>query len=583
METQNHTSPPPSVSNIPVQSNSSSNSISKPSTSLEEEITNYLPKIIQSSLSSQTSPYTPTLYYEDFEIDVIIKDYICSLCKGVICNAVLDTCGHCFCAKCYKTFQTLCGGNIKCPINGELLGEYPTLFSFVSSIIDRQIIVCHFHQEGCLFKGEVKDYLTHLDNECPKIKIKCNLEGCQEVIAREQMEEHQKKCDFRNLQCEYCKELTPYLKLVSHHSICPKYKLQCTLGCGCVIERECYGEHLKNVCTKAPVKCECELFGCNVECVRDKMNEHIKNSMHEHMILMFKYFNTENKKINEMFETELKKLQEKVITNNNQQQQINNNFLGKKTERLPLQTPHPPLPIPTNTLPTNTQQQQLTTRQFFLNTKGFSRTAAFIDEYVPLNNSNNINEVNLTQTYDQSFIQTNNLSEKPACFDMVNLPPGFKITNNSIKMISSLNSAHKYIFASTSVPNNKKTTWKVTFLNNPKWIGFGLCDKTIVLNNKMSFYSTNKTFNHGSFLISTNIFSWNCKVIKENNTFLNCSKIKKGDVVLLEYNPLCKELLIKCGALQKKLTEVEPIESTELTICFVFLSEGDEVELTLLE
>ena len=75
----------------------------------------------------------------------------------------------------------------------------------------------------------------------------------------------------------------------------------------------------------------------------------------------------------------------------------------------------------------------------------------------------------------------------------------------------------------------------------------------------------------------------NGEFLIKNNTFLNCSKLKKGDVVLLEYNPLCKELLIKCGALQKKLTEVEPIESTELTICFVFLSEGDELELTLLE
>ena len=579
METPSTTNPETPPSNIQVQSLSSPNSISKPSISLEEEITNYLPKIIQSSLSSQTSPYTPTLYYEDFEIDLIVKDYICSLCKGVICNAVLDTCGHCFCAKCYKTFQTLCGGNIKCPINGKILDGYPTLFSFVSSIIDRQIIVCHFHQEGCSFKGEVKDYLTHLDNECPKIKIKCNLEGCQEIIAREQMEEHQKKCDFRNIQCEYCKELTPYLKLVSHHSICPKYKLQCTLGCGCVIERECYDEHLKNVCSKALVKCECELFGCNVECVRDKMSEHINNSIHEHMILMFKYFNTENKKINETLESEIKKLQEKITTNNNQQQQQINTFLGKKTERTFLQTSPSPLPM-------NTQQQQQTaTRQFLLPTKGFSRTNASIDEYPSINNTNNnTNETNTTSTtYEQPFIQTKNLSEKPAYFDMVNLPPGFKIVNNSIKMTSSLNSTHKYIFASTNVPNNKKTIWKVTFLNHPKWIGFGLCDKTIVLNNKMSFFSTNKAFNHGSFLISTNTFSWNCKVVKENNTFLNCSKLKKGDVVLLEYNPLCKELLIKCGALQKKLTEVEPIESTELTICFVFLSEGDELELTLLE
>ena len=77
-----------------------------------------------------SSIYVRVLDKEQFlaESQIIIKEFICTLCLGVFYNPVIDPCGHVFCNHCLSTFFKY--NKTICPFTGK-----PYLITDVSKLL----------------------------------------------------------------------------------------------------------------------------------------------------------------------------------------------------------------------------------------------------------------------------------------------------------------------------------------------------------------------------------------------------------------------------------------------------------------
>ena len=85
---------------------------------------------------------------------------------------------------------------------------------------------------------------------------------------------------------------------------------------------------------------------------------------------------------------------------------------------------------------------------------------------------------------------------------------------------------------------------------------------------------------HGSYLISTNGYTWNCNNEEENNRQIELPEISKGTIMEIIFNKAAKQLTFKVGGSTVKLTNVTPLIAGDkmLTPCVVFLHSGNSVE-----
>ncbi len=480
---------------------------------------------------------------------------------------------------------------MKCPVTEQNIAEKPSPFPFVEAILEKQLLMCANHDKGCEWQNTLKEYFTHLNNDCQKQVIKCPFDDCAFETEREKMEEHKKNCDFRKVECSYCHDYFIFSALDFHLTECQKFILDCPLGCEEKIAREDVDRHIKDFCMNSIVKCPLYEFGCEKEIIRREVNDHVRESQSEHLILLankFKSFFSEiekrYEKINDDFTTFKQQVEDKL--NLSQQRSLTrmkrsrpdsepNEYDSFPLKKQKLNNDEPSLAA-LGFIPESTQiiQKRTENRE---NQKTATKEDMLLIKAEEMENEQNLYE-------NLNGINSNNRDGasdiKSDMFDTENLPSGAMIKNNCISFKSGKKSEHTYVFTSMKLSSTKKTKWKCTLLHYSNWIALGLCDKKQVLSNKMKFYSSRKGFNHGSYLISTNNYIWNCKNPKENNICISLPHIEDGDVFYFEYDPIEKSLLISTTSFTKKLTGVEPISDEKLTPCMVFLYSGNEIQIT---
>ena len=162
-------------------------------------------------------------------------------------------------------------------------------------------------------------------------------------------------------------------------------------------------------------------------------------------------------------------------------------------------------------------------------------------------------------------------------------PDHFIITNNIIRYVGMTRSEHRYIFLNKTIDNNSSLynfRWTVRLLTTSPWLGVGLCDSVQVTKNNFKFSSNDAQRNHGSFLISSNKYSWNCNVSSENNKLISISEMKKGEEIKMEYDLSSKRLCFEINGNTLELTCVVPaFPGEKLTPCVVFLHKDDAIEV----
>ncbi len=549
-----------------------------------------------------------------------MEDYICPLCKGLLLNPVIDSCSHTFCKDCFEKYY-----NIKkqCPITKKKLSINDlTHVDVISKSIGKKEMKCKNYNKGCNWIGKVSDIDFHLKNECLKSLIKCTFKNCNKMIMREELENHIQNCEFREEKCNDCQKMFPFKEIMEHFNLCTKKKIKCVQGCGAIIERGEMDSHIKNFCENSVVDCKFKEFGCMDKFKKREMNVKMESGCYMHLNLIADYLLQMSKQLKEndeklnRFQLEIETLNNKFdkfknneennsnkanIINNNNNNDNNNNNINNKNNNNGKNNNN------TINLNNNNKNNNVTHN----NTINLNNN--IINNNNNGNNNHNINQINknilhyqkikdplqnkklIIEIRNDSILNKKREREKSEVkineniFDTNKMNQLITIKGNKASYNASYADSHVYLFSSPEydidIRDNKIRTWKVNLLNKSKWIAFGLCDKTLVLSNNQLFCTNLKDihFNNGSYLISSNGFSWNCNNKLENNKKIDFPNFNEILSFKLTFNPNNFELCFYYDLkLIKKLTNVKPISSGKtLTPCIVFLDNNNEIELLL--
>ena len=533
------------------------------------------------------------------EISHLLNYYKCLLCNGLAYPPVLDTCNHLFCKECfalsYEQSQT-------CPITALPLQSTANEIKVIESNLSRYEIYCKHREQGCLWKDKLSSYEQHINVTCPYEIISCPNEGCSLQSKRSDVEKHMVICVHRLEECEWCSVKVKVVNMKSHRQVCPKMKVECRNACGMKVERSEMDKHVKEECILEKVGCVFKKYGCGCkEMLRKDMKEYMKSNMDTHVEMLVRVVEGYERKM-EMFEKEYRELRgiverqgnminvlnrareykEGIVnaiegncpTNNNNKDDnkcisSNSNRYGNRNYCNIMNTNkvmfHSHIPPP-STLNNNTHLVTQQRNNIINHNPSFISRKTFRSRSPP------------QSPYPQLKCIPTNIFSKP----LIN-PEHFIITNNIIRYIGITRCEHRYIFLNKTIDINSalsKFRWTIRLLTTSPWLGIGLCDYDQVAKNNFKFSSNDAQRNHGSFLISSNKYSWNCNVSAENNKLINISEMKKGEEVKMEYDLLSKRLSFEIDGNMLELTCVVPVFPGEkLTPCVMFLHKDDAIEV----
>ena len=146
---------------------------------------------------------------------------------------------------------------------------------------------------GCQWAGERGDLDQHLnessvEGECQFVTVACSYSCGEEIKRCEIMEHKMNECPSRPFTCQYCNYEATYTEVtIEHWLLCEKYPLQCPNDCGGdVIKRQDLEEHLDEECPLQVVECEFSHAGCEFECQRQYMQDHVSENMKTHLFMV---------------------------------------------------------------------------------------------------------------------------------------------------------------------------------------------------------------------------------------------------------------------------------------------------------
>lgn len=534
--------------------------------------------------SEKANEYIPELPISLFVLSCqsVIKDYICPLCGGVIKDPVVDLCGHIFCKKCFNISYAK---NQVCPITKEQLLSQPTNVIIIAQILEKQKLYCKNKDDGCEWEGSLRELDEHLNKYCSKQKVQCTNEGCNVELLREEIPNHLNVCLFKKESCDYCNAIMVVNEKEEHLKVCPKVEVLCDQNCGMKLPREELKIHKKDYCSYSILQCPYVEYGCDdKEIFRKDFNDKMDKDVGKHLLLLVNIIDKFGKKIENL----QKEIQEQKAPEN-MKKIIDDYFKTNKNipntiTLIPQEKNKSSQPINNNSITPGEGTLSSVKNDIQFITKKHER-----ENNIESNESDNELDVpivftaNPLSTPSKSISSTH--SKDTPFFDIVNLKSSISIIGMVARFSSNTRPEHTFLFTSKNINTTTCAdypSWKIKILTSSLWLGFGLCDKKKVLSNRMRFISprNDRTSYHGSYLISTNGYTWNCNNENENNRQIELPVIDKGTIVEIIYNKNAKELSFKIGESTIKLTKVCPIieGNKMLTPCVVFLHTGNSVE-----
>lgn len=135
-----------------------------------------------------------------------------------------------------------------------------------------------------------------------------------------------------------------------------------------------------------------------------------------------------------------------------------------------------------------------------------------------------------------------------------------------------------YVFYLFIIDGSKKICWGIKVLKFVGWVGVGICLKSQI--SKASYHFNYGNTGHGSYLISTNGYSWSHSV-KEFNSAYKSFLFNVNDTIYIQYDPSNKKLSFKKNKTNEHfvLDIVDPPANDEFYPCANICSNGDTVEI----
>ena len=219
-------------------------------------------------------------------------DLLCKICQYPARDPVLtECCGQNFCSHCLERYlQSTVIDHGRCPYCRE--EKFKTMpDKKTGRHVLNQKVFCPHKYHGCTWIGELRSMEDHVNENdssnsigCPFTELQCS-NGCGVVMQRRLVEGHLKsECELREVKCEYCNTTGSYQWInSSHHEECPKYPVECPNHCEVGhVRREEINGHLEE-CSLAIVECPYAAVGCESVVRRREEMEHVMGSVGQHM------------------------------------------------------------------------------------------------------------------------------------------------------------------------------------------------------------------------------------------------------------------------------------------------------------
>lgn len=490
-----------------------------------------------------------------------LKNFICPICNGVFFNPIFDECGHTFCLSCYETFHNLYG---KCPVTKKNISAQPIPVLLISKILDKQILYCINKEKGCKWEGALSLLNEHLQKDCLQEEIECPNKECKLKIRRCMIDAHLSQCHNNFVECSYCKTKIKINEMKKHLSECKKIN-ECLQKCGEMSEKENEEFH--------PINCPFIKYGCTDKPIlrKENISSRVHHNSIKHMDLVFTKINTLQSSLF-FLAKEVQTIRSELLMNLKNQL---NTF--KRDEKSTSNIISTCLPKEKDLLihKRDRSHQEIKMKDD-LDVPKQNETFISVKKF-PLKFIPSLNSKGKQYRPDPFQIDQN-------IYDKVNKSNKIYISGPIARYISTGQVEHVFVFGSRGINcafDKGIFSWNITILTNPKWIAIGLCDKEEVLNNKMKFIMVNPKNKHGSFLVSSNQYSWNCLSEQENNMKISFPKMEKGSNVELAYDIDGNKLTFTSNYKSFTLSKVKPVlpEHKILTPCILFLNDGDSVKM----
>jgi len=568
-----------------------------PSSPIENINYSYLPstKTKSPSISSFSNlppkkdiPYIPTknLFQPELFLEQEdIEQFICGICNKICDDPVITGCGcqTLYCKNCLNFFYI--NNKHICPQCNKSTGE-PTILGIINTTIKNKKMKCVNFSIKCTWEGKCKDYLFHLEHECPKEIVNCPNRGCIIKLKREEISEHIEKCEFKEFSCDKCGLIMPEREKLLHKNICLKEKIKCPQGCDVEMERGDFNLHKIN-CEYSIIDCPYYYLGCTDKFKRKFEKEKLNEDLNKHLLLSVeKIISLENTAENcfsriqsleteiqnlksaklkdeeeiksllqykaqvQNLESEIKELKkyieqiEKEKEKEKEKHQIKisclsyndsvstskekNNDLeienGIKNQKEKDETNNMLIKIPKERITENSVKKLLANK----------RKMEYSSKSIYSNQEENVYiKLKKKSESQKEVIQKNiNNQYKESIYDI--LPKYrdlFSINENIIESSSLTGNKHIYIFFDKKydIPKKSDKIYKIKYklLKDISWLGLGICDKKIVENNNYEFSPGNnqkKKENRKTTNIGTYIINTN-KICWNCNNAIQCKAI----------------------------------------------------------
>lgn len=157
-----------------------------------------------------------------------------------------------------------------------------------------------------------------------------------------------------------------------------------------------------------------------------------------------------------------------------------------------------------------------------------------------------------------------------------------KVTGNIAEQAGMESSGQRFILIEPSLNPlggaKVKMNWGLRIIKFVGWVGIGICLKNAIV--KANYHFNYNNIGHGSYLISSNGYSWSHSV-KEFNSAFKTFQFNINDIVYLEYDPIELKLRFRKNKDGEtfELALVPPPDNDEYYPCANICSSGDSVEL----
>lgn len=205
----------------------------------------------------------PVLRISD-RISVDETELSCGICMGIFNKpSLIIPCGHSFCKECIET--SLRSDN-RCPMCRLQITD-TVMNGHLQSLINKLVVA---HCPDCDWSGTLDEFEKY-KTICKHVKISCpySKKGCQERLTGEQMQDHNKVCEFRYVECPYCECNQIKSEYENHLIICLKRPKICEF-CDESVPYDIFQSHIRTDCPKILVKCP----NCEEEVEKYKLLHH---------------------------------------------------------------------------------------------------------------------------------------------------------------------------------------------------------------------------------------------------------------------------------------------------------------------